>query len=226
MNQQLSLPIQLPDYAEFNNFIEGKNAALIDAVRKLAMGQGERFIYLWGGQGAGKSHLLQAACQLAAPGAFYLPLNDPNIFPDMLNQLTGVSLICLDNIDAVMGKKNWDLALFNYYNQWQAENIKLLITAGCSPGELSSSLPDLNSRLAHGLTYQLYSLSDSEKAEALILRAKRRGLSLNQDVALYILNHGTRAMDKLMGYLEILDQASLTHQRKLTIPFIKQTLQW
>ena len=87
-------------------------------------------------------------------------------------------------------------------------------------------LADLQSRLSLALVFQLHDLSDEDKLRALQLRASRRGLQLSDEAGRYILTRGERTMSKLFAHLECLDQASLQAQRKLTIPFIKATLNW
>ena len=42
----------------------------------------------------------------------------------------------------------------------------------------------------------------------------------------FILTRGERSMNALFELLERLDQASLQEKRKLTIPFLKETLDW
>ena len=54
----------------------------------------------------------------------------------------------------------------------------------------------------------------------------RRGLHLTDEVGRFILTRGARSMSALFDLLEQLDQASLQAQRKLTIPFLKETLGW
>ena len=76
------------------------------------------------------------------------------------------------------------------------------------------------------LVFQLQQLSDEDKLRALQLRASRRGLNLPDDVGRFILTRGSRSMNALFELLDQLDQASLQAQRKLTIPFLKETLGW
>ena len=76
------------------------------------------------------------------------------------------------------------------------------------------------------LCFQMRPLSDEDKLRALQLRASRRGLHLTDEVGHFILTRGTRSMSALFDLLERLDQASLQAQRKLTIPFLKETLGW
>ena len=55
-------------------------------------------------------------------------------------------------------------------------------------------------------------------------RSNMRGLFLPDEVALFLLNRLPRDTHGLMDALDILDKASLKEQRRLTIPFVKVTL--
>ena len=62
---QLPLGVRLRDDATFANFYPGANAAALGYVERLCeadAGWTESLIYLWGADGVGRSHLLQAAC--------------------------------------------------------------------------------------------------------------------------------------------------------------------
>ena len=88
------------------------------------------------------------------------------------------------------------------------------------------TLPDLSSRLAWGVVFQLQNLDDQDKQQMLQLRAALRGLQLPDEVARYILSRGARGMGELFTALERLDQASLQAQHRLTIPFVKRVMGW
>ena len=66
--------------------------------------------------------------------------------------------------------------------------------------------------------------SDEEKLQALQLRAKLRGFELPEDVGRFLLKRLDREMRTLFMTLDQLDRASITAQRKLTIPFVKEIL--
>ena len=116
--------------------------------------------------------------------------------------------------------------MFHLFNRLRDSGRRLLIAASQSPRELPVKLPDLKSRLTMALVFQMRGLSDEDKLRALQLRASRRGLHLTDEVGHFILTRGTRSMSALFELLERLDQASLQAQRKLTIPFLKETLGW
>ena len=116
--------------------------------------------------------------------------------------------------------------MFHLFNRLRDSGRRLLIAASTSPRELPVKLADLKSRLTLALIFQMRPLSDEDKLRALQLRASRRGLHLTDEVGHFILTRGTRSMSALFELLERLDQASLQAQRKLTIPFLKETLGW
>ena len=230
---QLPLGVRLRDDATFINYYPGANAAALGYVERLCeadAGWTESLIYLWGKHGVGRTHLLQAAClrfeQMGEP-AVYLPLAellDRGI--EILDNLEQYELVCLDDLQAVAGRADWEEALFHLFNRLRDSGRRLLIAASTSPRELPIKLADLKSRLTLALVFQMRPLSDEDKLRALQLRASRRGLHLTDEVGHFILTRGTRSMSALFDLLERLDQASLQAQRKLTIPFLKETLGW
>lgn len=228
MANQLTLGVQLRDNASFANFYPGDNQEALHGLMALVRQPAAGFVYLWGGEGAGKSHLLQAVChELGSEGApvAYLPMGQlDEMPPEVLMGMEGVSLVCLDDVDLIAGEDRWEEALFHLYNRIQAAGGRLVVTASCAPAELSIALPDLKSRLSHGLIYHLHALNDQQKLYALQQRATFRGFDLSEEVVSYLLKRCPRSMIELFDLFERLDQASLAAKRKLTIPFVRQFL--
>jgi len=223
---QLPLNLQLRDDATLESFYPGHNGQVVHAIQAHCAGKGDPFLYCWGAVGVGKSHLLQAACHTA------LCLNIPTVYvplqvslsSTLLQDLEKVPLVCLDDIEQVAGNAIWEEALFHFLNKMRAQQNRLIVSARNAPKYSAIQLPDLKSRLAWGVTYQIHALEDEEKLNALILRAGCRGLELNRSVAQFLLSRCTRSLFELFQTLELLDRASLAEQRRLTIPFVKQVL--
>jgi len=228
MIAQLPLNIQLRDDSVLESYYAGDNTQAVQAIIELSRGAGEPFVYCWGPMGVGRTHLLQAACHEAVEAgipAVYVPLcefNDLN--PIMLQGLDMLSLVCVDDVHHIAGKLEWEEGLFHLFNRIKAVNGRLLMSANVSPLHIPIVLPDLKSRLAWGVVYQLYELSDEQKWHALALRAHCRGLQLNKTVSQFLLSRCSRNMAQLFQSLEMLDKASLAEQRRLTIPFVKHVL--
>lgn len=230
--QQLSLGISLSDDATFSNFYYPANSSNAQAVACLQaqLGPvGEHLVLLWGDAGVGLTHLLQAACHHASEQglrAQYLPLKDVSGFnPEhLMDELDGQDLVCLDALDVIAGHPIWERTLFHFFNRSRDAGKRLVIASHMAPAQLPIALADLQSRLKWGVTFRIQPLSDEEKCQALAMRAKARGLEMNDEIGQYIIKRAPRDMNELFYLLERLDDASLAEQRRLTIPFVKQVL--
>jgi len=224
MQQQIPLPLSLQEDFNFDSFIADDNALIVDALKNSS----EPFIFLWGDAGTGKTQLLQATCQYQTQlgrTAAYLPLEELQQFsPQILDGMGNIDLVCLEDIELVYGKAEWEEALFHLFNQLRQAEGRLVISSNASPQQSQAQLNDLKSRLCSGLPLNLKPLSDAGTIKALQAHAQKLGLELTQDNAKYLVSHYPRDLPSLWSQLEQLNQASLVAQRKLSIPFIKNTL--
>lgn len=228
MNEQLPLGLQLRASARFSSFVPGAHSELYRQLREVAAGTASGPLYCRGATGTGKTHLLQASCYHAdssGRSAAYLSLRDyPQLSVEVLGGWDSFQLVCIDDIDAIAGQAAWEEALFHLYNRLLENGNQLVVSATLAPGQLPIHLPDLVSRLAAGLVYQLHPLDDDESLEAMRLRARQRGFELPEDTGRYLLRRLPRDLPAMMALLERLDTASLAAQRKLTVPFVKAVL--
>lgn len=226
--KQMTLTFNLQDDQSFENFFPGDNKQLLVKLMNMARGRGNRLLYLWGASGVGKTHLLNACCYVARQlrlQPFYLPLTKINqLSPSVFEDLETLNLICIDDLEMIAGKKDWEEAFFHFFNRMREEKKRLIVSGNALPKELAIKLPDIRSRLTSGLIYQVKPLNDEMKIETLIMRARLRGLDLTNDVAQFLLRRLPRNMNDLLCALQTLDQSALEEQRKLTIPFVKKVL--
>lgn len=220
--RQLTLPIQLRDDANFENFYPGdKNYSAIKYLQS-SIKDRENLIYLSGKTHTGLTHILQAMCHVY-DHSLYLPLrNHLEFSPKILENTAQLDLIALDDIDAVLGDQSWEEAIFHLFNQITQQQKKLIISSHILPNLLNIKLADLKSRLQSMLILKLEPLSDEEKLKALQMRANNRGFNLSDDVGRFLLNHASRDMADLFDLLEKLDTISLEEKRRLTIPLAKK----
>ncbi|MBL4827243.1 MAG: DnaA regulatory inactivator Hda [Spongiibacteraceae bacterium] len=228
--EQLPLAVQLRDGATFDNFYQADNSLLVDQLR-CQLKEGERYIYLFGNQGSGRSHLLQAACSQANEmqlTSVYLPLEQLQQYSpqELFEGLEQLSLVCLDDLQYIVGNADWEQQLFHLFNRLAQSGTRLLIAADSAVRELAVSLADLSSRLSWGSVYQLKMLNDEQRILALQFRAAHRGMEMNNEVAQFIVNRSQRDTGSLLAVLDLLDNASLKEQRRLTVPFVKSVLDW
>lgn len=232
MSEQLPLPVQLPDEETFDNLIPGENLHVISHLKSLLEENPKRYSFLTflsGESGVGKSHLLYSLCHLAKSADInhlYLDLkNKDQLSEQLLEGLESIDLVCIDDLDSLIGDVKWQYALFDLINRVkETQKCQLVLTAKPGPNAIGVDLADLKSRLSWGVSFHVQSLNDQNMAEALVKRAKHRGINLPSAVAQYLITHTRRDMSHLMQVLETLDQHSLKHKRKLTVPFVKDAL--
>jgi len=225
--QQLALDLQLADYALFDTFYPGPNAAAVAAVEQAATQPGLQVHWIWGASGSGRSHLLQAAVAAAGhagQACSWVPLGMEDLEPAMLDGLGGLDLLCVDDVDTVAGDAGWESALFRVFEELRSRDGRLLVTAGVAMPEANFGLRDLASRLASGPTWKLQLLDDDDRLRALQLRSHWRGLELPDETGRFLLRRTDRSNNSLFALLDRLDKAALKAQRRLTVPFVKSVL--
>lgn len=217
--KQLLLDIAADALPSLDNFLPGRNAELLHALRTiLAGGVGERFIYIWGEPGSGRSHLLRAWIHAAQQGG----LSAVYVQGDVPAQWEGGGLVAVDDVDH-LGPEG-QIALFHLYNRLREAGGALLVSGPVAPTGLDIR-PDLLTRLGWGLVYQIHGLNDEGKALALQAHARERGFILPQEVLDYLLRHWRRDLPSLMAVLDALDRYTLEQQRPVTVPLLRQLLQ-
>jgi len=222
---QLALPLRLADHAIFDTFLAAGNEPVVDYLRSLTDSTSFHGAWLWGPAAAGKSHLLQAACERFADRAVYVPLRELEAAgPGLLEGLGSRDLVCIDDIDGVVGDEAWEQGLFNLFNEVYEAEHQLVVSATSPPRETGIALADLRSRLQRLPAFHLHALDDAMSVAALQLRARHRGLDLPDETARYLLTRSKRDMRSLYELLDKLDLEALRAQRRLTIPFVKSVL--
>ena len=225
IHPQLPLGFETSELFTFESLVAGNNSVAVGLAQQVASDCGEKQLYFWGESGLGKSHLLQACCNLAAKNkktVCYLTQTEiSGQSADMFDGLEQLQLICLDDIETWLVDASWETALFDLINRVRENDSCLIMASSHPPDEAFVKLPDLRSRLSWGPVFQLQSLSDKEKFQALRFRAKQSGLELPENVADYLMQRYPRDMFGLFERLAVLDKASMAMQRKLTIPLVK-----
>ena len=212
---QLLLDIS-PDWQpSLDNFVVGHNLELLSALRHgLADATSERCFYVWGETGSGKSHLLQAC--VSAVEVKHNAIYAQGTIPQ------SALVVAVDDVETL--DDSAQIELFNLYNQMRDSGNMLLVSGKESPLNLKLR-DDLRTRLGWGLVYQVHSLSDAEKSQALTQHAHTRGFVLPTEVTQYLLRHGRRDLPSLIAVLDALDEHSLRLHRAPSVPLLKEILQ-
>lgn len=229
--EQLTLGIRFRDDCDFSGFFVGENIQAVEALKQLSgKNPAESYLFIWGLEGSGCSHLLQAVCQQAAQEQLtcaYLPMSElKDYVPVLLEGMEKLDVICVDNIEVIADKPDWQEGFFHLFNRLSTRQGRILISADQAPRYLPIALADLNSRLCQGVVFHIKPLTEEEKMLAFMRRAKKRGLLVSEEVMQFILNRCPRDTRTLFALLEKLDRRSLQAGRRLTIPFVKEVMGW
>jgi DnaA family protein len=119
--KQLLLDIKPPSSPTLTSFLPGRNTELLHLLSNILAGrEKERFVYLWGGLGCGKSHLLQAMVagytQYTAKAVYFSAKQNPDakFFMDQ-----DIDCVAVDDIHCLTESAQSEL--FNLYNQLRDE---------------------------------------------------------------------------------------------------------
>lgn len=226
--RQLPLPLQLDNGATFENFVASGNEEVLTIARAMVAGDGLPFLYLYGREATGKTHLLEASCHCVTQSngtVTYLPLRQISVLdPALVVGLEQLDLLCFDDIDAIVGNCAWQEELFHLYNRVERVGGRLIVASRLPPSRLEFVIPDLVSRLTSGVVFRLRPLDDEGRAVVLQLRAEERGFEIPDDVAAFLLKHCPRDLHTLANLVERIDHSALTEKRRVTIPFVKSLL--
>ena len=109
-------------------------------------------------------------------------------------------------------------------NRCRDGEFRLLFSLSNKPAALATRLDDFRSRLQWGLLLRLPRSSDAEIRSILRRRARLLGIDLSDELITYLMNHHARDLGEQINLLRRLDGISLSEQRRVTIPLVKQAL--
>ncbi|MDB5764852.1 MAG: DnaA regulatory inactivator Hda [Herminiimonas sp.] len=219
--RQLLLDLGAAKPQTLDTFVIGQNEELTQLLRLFelyaATALSERFVYLWGEPGSGKTHLLRALA--ARPNARHIAADAEAAAFLFVPEIT---LYLLDDCEKLPPESQ--IAAFSLFNQVRENGASLIATGAVAPAVLPVR-EDLRTRLGWGLIYQVHGLTDEEKIAALTHAAHARGLALSPGVIPYLITHFQRDMRSLSAMLDALDRYSLETQRSITLPLLRSLLQ-
>ena len=225
---QLPLALRAPPDQRLSRYVDAP-VGLPEALHALAVGGAAAGLYLHGAHATGKTHLLLATCaeaEAAAARAVYFTLQGlRGHVRAAVEGLERAELVAVDDVDAVAGSRDDEVALFDLHNRLHDAGRGVLYAADAAPDALPLVLPDLRSRLAQCARWALPVLDDAGRAELLRQRAAARGLDLDDAALEWLLRRCSRDLGSLTAIFERLDRASLAAQRRLTVPFLRQVLE-
>lgn len=215
--EQFVLELAPPPAPTFDNFIVGRNAALLGALRAFVTGElGQSVIALWGPPGAGRTHLLRAAITQSGRRGRYLDGNQ--LLPAMPDQgvlaLDDAQLLCADR------QQDW----FEAFQLLRPRGVRVLVSADRPIGTLPMR-DDLRTRFASGVIFEVVPLSETDMRAAMHTHATARRMPIPEGLFDYLLHRGQRDLGSQIALLDALDRYALATKRALTMPLARTVLQ-
>lgn len=182
-----------------------------------------------GAEGSGKSFLMQAICnELSSSGKqfAFIPMNKAiNMGVEIFQNLASLNAVCIDDLQLILSREEWETALFNLINECQQSNCSLILSFGGNQSlEDITQLPDLLSRIKRMEFMKLQAVQDEFLNQALDFVSQQLDINLEKAELEFLLKHQTREFSLLVDNLMVLDKQAASLKRKITIPLIKETL--
>jgi DnaA family protein len=227
---QLIFPFQVNQKASFASFFcSPDNAELMSRLTDLVASKNADELIINGAEGSGKSFLMQAICnELSSSGKqfAFIPMNKAiNMGVEIFQNLASLNAVCIDDLQLILSREEWETALFNLINECQQSNCSLMLSFGGNQSlEDITQLPDLLSRIKRMEFMKLQAVQDEFLNQALGFVSQQLDINLEKAELKFLLKHQTREFSILVDNLISLDKQAASLKRKITIPLIKETL--
>jgi len=229
-----------PNY-RFEGFIEGpSNRFAYAACLAVAQNPAKAYnpLYIYGGVGLGKTHLMQSVAgylREQAPALRVVYLSAERFTNEMISSIAHrqqhefreryrrVDVLLLDDVQFLKGKMGTQEELFHTFNALHESQRQVIISSDCHPRELQEIEERLRSRFEWGLIADIQPPELETKVAILHKKAESHGISVPEDVALYIASHVNSNIRELEGCLVRLVAFSSFKGLPITMDLARQT---
>ena len=226
--RQLALQIQINERASLNNFfVSKKNHKTIQILQNILLSSDKGVQIFIDDLGSnGKSYLLQAICNdfsNSNNSSIYIPMQEAiNLDPSILEGVSELNLICIDDIDLISKRREWEIALFNLINECYEKECFLLLSGSINKLE---AIPDLVSRIKKMEILRLEAINDDELLEATKAISKNLNIEISDKNMNYLINNSKRDIKTIFRTLSQLEKESLERKKSIGLNLIKEVIQ-
>ena len=234
------LPLN-PDY-QFEHFVTGPCNRLSHAAAVAVAdqpGQAYNPLFIHGGVGLGKTHLLQAVSQKvlehnADARILYLSC-DSFINQFILAVETGemhqfrhryrhVDLLVIDDIHFLAGHDRTQEEFFHTFNTLYQQHKQIILSADCSPSEIPELEERLISRFNWGLVARIEKPCYETRIAILQKKARMRGLTLPEEVVCYVASRVENNTRELEGAITKIQGMAMLQEGRIDLDLAKAAL--
>jgi len=215
----------------FDTFIVGSSNQFAHAAcRAVAEAPSRSYnpLFIYGGVGLGKTHLMHAVGQYVLQHDRNLKLtyiSSERFMNEMINAVRydrvldfreryrSVDVLLVDDIQFLAGKEGTQTEFFHTFNALYDSQKQIVLSSDCPPHEIPALEERLRSRFEWGLTADIQSPDLETKVEILKKKAETEAIPLSDNVAMYIAGKIKSNIRELEGSLiRLIAYASLTGQ--------------
>ncbi|MFZ7201398.1 chromosomal replication initiator protein DnaA [Avibacterium avium] len=227
----------------FENFVEGKSNQLARAVaQKVAINPGEQSanpLFLYGGTGLGKTHLLHAVGNgilTTKPEARVIYIHAERFMQEYVRALQEdkmenfkkfyrtLDALLIDDIQFFAGKDGTQEEFFHIFNSLFESSRQIILTSDRYPKEIEKIEDRLKSRFGWGLSVAIEPPELETRVAILLKKAEEKNMRLPEEVALFIGEKLRTNVRELEGALNRVHANAEFTGKPITIDFVRETL--
>lgn len=203
----------------FDNFIVGSGNELAHAAcQAIAANPGHKYnpLFLYGGVGIGKTHLMQAvgnAVLQKKTDARVVYVSSEQFLQEFVDALRykkitdfadfyrGADVLIVDDIQFIAGKEKVQEEFFHTFNALHQANKQIIISSDKPPSEISTLEERLRSRFAWGMSIDMQAPDYETRCAILQTKAQTQGFELDNDIVEHLATHVSSNIRELEGAL-------------------------
>ncbi len=239
--------ITLNKHYTFENFVVGNSNKLAYAASMaVAKNPGTAYnpLYIYGGVGLGKTHLLQAISHYMLKHFSNLKIiytttekftneviyaiqnarNNSQLIDRFHKQYRSVDVLLIDDIQFLAGKERTQEEFFHTFNALHDAGKQIIITSDCLPKEIATLQERLTTRFEWGLIADIQPPDFETRVAILKKKAQLENIKVSDEVIFYIAKNVFSNIRELEGALVRLVASASLKNEEITLPFAKGTL--
>jgi len=211
--------MQVDPRHRFDNFIVGSgNELAFAACQSIAVNPGTKYnpLFLYGGVGIGKTHLIQAvgnAVLANNPDAKVLYISTEQFVQEFVDALRfrktadfagyyrTADVLIVDDVQFIAGKEKMQEEFFHTFNALHQANKQIIISSDKPPKEIPTLEERLRSRFAWGMSIDMQNPDFETRCAIIQTKAQGHEISLPQDVVEYLATNIQTNIRELEGAL-------------------------
>ena len=230
-----------PKYT-FESFIVGKGNDLATAAANAVVNKpGEVYnpLFLYGGVGLGKTHLLQAignSLLKKDPKIKIVYLNTEKFVNDFINSIKKgttdelkkyyrtVDVLLIDDIQFIAGKEQTQEEFFHTFNELHQKNKQIVMTSDRPPKAIAEIEQRLISRFEWGMIADIGAPDMETRYAILEAKCSEKGISLSPDILAYVSENIQNNVRELEGALNRIIAYQQLNNIETTLEGVKNVL--